>query len=102
MIGASSDDRSPRMEGEDGRSEGRRMVERPRGRAHSVMSAPLPLESVATLQPLARWLPHLRDVPRLPLTTLPTPVEPLERLGRIAGIAPPSINRDDPTALLSA
>ena len=64
------------------------------------MSAPLPLESVATLQPLARWLPHLHDVPRLPLTTLPTPVEPLERLGRAAGIAPPWIKRDDRSGLL--
>jgi D-cysteine desulfhydrase len=64
------------------------------------MPAPLPLESVATLQPLARWLPHLHDVPRLPLTTLPTPVEPLERLGRVAGIAPPWIKRDDRSGLL--
>lgn len=64
------------------------------------MSAPLALESVATLQPLARRLPHLHDVPRLPLTTLPTPVEPLERLGRMAGIAPPWIKRDDRSGLL--
>jgi D-cysteine desulfhydrase len=62
--------------------------------------APLPLESVATLEPLARWLPHLRDVPRLPLTTLPTPVETLERFGRAAGIAPPWIKRDDRTGVL--
>src|SRR4029453_7973357 len=55
----------------------------------------LALDSVATLEPLARWLPHLRDLPRLPLTTLPTPVNPLERLGRVAGIAPPWIKRDD-------
>jgi D-cysteine desulfhydrase len=64
------------------------------------MATTLPLESVATLQPLARWLPHLRDVPRLALTTLPTPVEPLERLGRVAGIAPPWIKRDDRSAPL--
>ncbi len=53
------------------------------------------LDTVATLLPLARWLPHLRDLPRLPLTNLPTPVEQLERLGRAAGIAPPWIKRDD-------
>jgi L-cysteate sulfo-lyase len=55
----------------------------------------LALDSVATLEPLARWLPHLRDLPRLRLTELPTPVAPLERLGRAAGIAPPWIKRDD-------
>jgi D-cysteine desulfhydrase len=55
----------------------------------------LALDSVATLEPLARWLPHLRDLPRLRLTELPTPVAPLERLGRTAGIAPPWIKRDD-------
>src|SRR5262245_37397114 len=58
------------------------------------------LDSVATLEPLARWLPHLRALPRLPLTTLPTPVAPLERLGRAAGIAPPWIKRDDRTGVL--
>ena len=55
----------------------------------------LALDSVATLEPLARWLPHLRALPRLPLTTLPTSVGQLERLGRAAGIAPPWIKRDD-------
>src|SRR5262245_13554409 len=55
----------------------------------------LALDSVATLEPLAHWLPHLRALPRLPLTALPTPVAPLERLGRAAGIAPPWIKRDD-------
>jgi 1-aminocyclopropane-1-carboxylate deaminase/D-cysteine desulfhydrase-like pyridoxal-dependent ACC family enzyme len=58
------------------------------------------LDSVATLQPLARWLPHLRDLPRLPLTSLPTPVQPLERLGRAAGIAPPWIKRDDRSGVI--
>jgi len=53
------------------------------------------LDSVATLEPLARWLPHLRHLRRLPLTSLPTPVEALERFGRAAGIAPPWIKRDD-------
>src|SRR5262249_36999410 len=53
------------------------------------------LASVATLEPLARWLPHLRHLRRLPLTSLPTPVEALERFGRAAGIAPPWIKRDD-------
>ncbi len=55
----------------------------------------LPLESTASLEPLATWLPHLRHLPRVRLTTLPTPVEPLERLGRAACIAPPWIKRDD-------
>src|SRR5262245_6208497 len=55
----------------------------------------LALDSVATLEPLASWLPHLRDLPRLRLTELPTPVAPLERLGRAAGIAPAWIKRDD-------
>jgi len=55
----------------------------------------LALDSVATLEPLASRLPHLRDLPRLRLTELPTPVAPLERLGRAAGIAPPWIKRDD-------
>src|SRR5262249_12310564 len=36
----------------------------------------------------------------LPLTALPTRVEPLERLGRVAGIAPPWIKRDDRSGLL--
>jgi len=67
---------------------------------HAFTPAPLPLESVATLEPLARWLPHLRDVPRVPLTTLPTAVESLERFGRAAGIAPPWIKRDDRTGVL--
>jgi D-cysteine desulfhydrase len=66
----------------------------------AIPHAPLPLESVATLEPLARWLPHLRDVPRLPLTRLPTAVESLERFGRAAGIAPPWIKRDDRTGVL--
>jgi len=57
--------------------------------------AALPLDSVASLEPLARWLPHLGDLPRVALTTLPTAVEPLERLGRAARIAPPWIKRDD-------
>src|SRR5262245_8688701 len=100
MIGASHDEGSPRMERADARSERRRMLERPPGHGPSVMSAPLQLESVATLQPLARWLPHLHDVPRLPLTTLPTPVAPLERLARAAGIAPPWIKRDDRSGAL--
>jgi D-cysteine desulfhydrase len=56
---------------------------------------PVVLDSVATLEPLARRLPQLRAMPRLPLTTLPTPVHPLEGLARATGIAPPWIKRDD-------
>jgi D-cysteine desulfhydrase len=56
---------------------------------------PLPLVSVATLEPVARWLPALRDLPRLPLTSLPTPVEPLARLGQAVDVASLWIKRDD-------
>jgi len=59
--------------------------------------APLALDSVATLAPLARRLPHPERVPRVSLTTLPTPVAPLERLARASGIAPLWIKRDDAT-----
>ena len=58
---------------------------------------PLALDSVATLAPLARRLPHPERVPRVSLTTLPTPVAPLERLARASGIAPLWIKRDDVT-----
>jgi D-cysteine desulfhydrase len=56
---------------------------------------PLPLDSVATLEPVARWLPSPADVPRIALTTLPTPVERLPRLGQRAGVAALWIKRDD-------
>jgi D-cysteine desulfhydrase len=55
----------------------------------------LSLESVATLEPLARWLPALRDLPRVPLTTLPTPLERLPHLERRSGGASLWIKRDD-------
>src|SRR5262249_61559566 len=55
----------------------------------------LALDSVATLEPLARWVSDPASLPRVPLTTLPTPVEPLERLARASGIAPLYIKRDD-------
>ncbi len=60
----------------------------------------LALDSAATLEPLARWLPHLCELPRLPLTDLPTPVAQLERLGHAAGIAPPWIKRDDRSGVI--
>src|SRR5215468_8733026 len=58
---------------------------------------PLALDAVATRAPLARRLPHPERVPRVSLTTLPTPVAPLERLARASGIAPLWIKRDDVT-----
>ncbi len=62
--------------------------------------APLTLDSVATLAPLARRLPHPERLPRVCLTTLPTPVEPLERLARASDIAALWIKRDDATGRL--
>jgi hypothetical protein len=34
-----------------------------------------PLDAVAPLEPAARGLPAVRDLPRVPLTSLPTPVQ---------------------------
>ena len=62
--------------------------------------APLALDSVATLAPLAHRLRHPERLPRVSLTTLPTPVEPLERLARVSGVAPLWIKRDDATGRL--
>ncbi len=61
---------------------------------------PLALDSVATLAPLARRLPDPAHLPRVPLTTLPTPVEPLERLAHASGIASLWIKRDDVSGTL--
>jgi D-cysteine desulfhydrase len=60
----------------------------------------LALDSVATLAPLARWVSDPASLPRVPLTTLPTPVEPLERLARASGIAQLWIKRDDASGTL--
>src|SRR6516225_5369875 len=62
--------------------------------------APLALDSVATLAPLAHRLRHPERLPRVSLTTLPTPVEPLERMARVSGVAPLWIKRDDATGRL--
>src|SRR5262245_66392236 len=61
---------------------------------------PPALDSVPTLAPLARWVSDPGSLPRVPLTTLPTPVEPLERLARASGIAPLWIKRDDASGTL--
>ena len=61
---------------------------------------PLALDSVATLTPLARWMSDPARVPRVSLTTLPTPVAPLERLAQASGIASLWIKRDDATGTL--
>ena len=56
---------------------------------------PPPLDAVATLEPAARWLPAVRDLPRVPLTSLPTPVQRLAQLERIADGASLWCKRDD-------
>jgi D-cysteine desulfhydrase len=61
---------------------------------------PLALDSVATLAPLARWVADPARLPRVPLTTLPTPVAPLERLAHASGIASLWIKRDDVSGTL--
>src|SRR5262249_61616700 len=55
---------------------------------------PLALDSVATLTPLARWMSDPARVPRVSLTTLPTPVAPLERLAQASGLPPLRGKRD--------
>src|SRR5262245_52920870 len=56
---------------------------------------PPPLDAVVPLEPAARWLTAVRDQPRVPLTSLPTPVQRLAQLERVAGGASLWCKRDD-------
>lgn len=58
---------------------------------------PLPLDAVASLEPAARWLPAARHLPRVPLTSLPTPVQRLVGLERLIDGASLWCKRDDLT-----